>query len=220
MSKEFELNAEPRQEVGKGASRRLRKTNHVPAVVYGLKKPALSLVLNHNQVIKALDNEAFYSHILTLKIDGKAESVVLKALQRHEYKPKINHLDFLRINMSEKMTMNVPLHFINESNCPGVKQGGLISHIMTEVEVTCLPKDLPEFIEVDLSNAELEHPIHLSHIVPPKGVTLVAIAHNEDPTIATVHKPRAVVEDEPAVAAPPAEVPASQQKAEDTEDKE
>ena len=197
MSGQFELTAELREDKGKGASRRLRRlADQIPAIIYGGDKDPQPLSLIRKDLEKALENEAFYSHILTLKVDGKAESVILKAVQRHEYKPKINHLDFLRVNMSEKITMNVPLHFINEDVAPGVKQGGgVISHVMTEAEISCLPTDLPEYLEVDLCETELDQSVHLSQIKTPKGVTLLALHDDNDPTIATIHKPKVAAEE-------------------------
>ena len=213
MSDSFELHAETRADVGKGASRRLRKTENIPAILYGAGKAPALLTLDHNKVIKALENPAFYSHILTLHVDGKAEKAILKAMQRHAFKPKVLHMDFLRINMNEKITMNVPLHFIHEDIAPGVVEGGgVISHVILNVEIQCLPGNLPEFLEVDLSKAELDHSLHFSDITLPAGVELVALTHGHNETIVTIHKPR--VAEEPAETAAPvaAEVPATKVK--------
>ena len=219
MSASFELHASVRADVGKGASRRLRKTEHIPAILYGANKAPVMLTINHHHVVKVLENPAFYSHILTLHVDGKAERAILKGIQRHEYKPKVLHMDFLRVNMSEKITMVVPLHFLNEDIAPGVKEdGGAVSHIISSVEVSCLPSDLPEFLEVDLATAQLDHPIHLSQIKLPKGVELTLLTHGHDETVATIHKMK-VAEEEPTTAPEAtAEVPATKVK-EEGEDK-
>jgi large subunit ribosomal protein L25 len=181
MENLFEVHADARTDEGKGASRRLRHAGKVPAVVYGAGKEPVSITLNHNQFIRHLAEEAFYAHILTLVIDGKKDQVVLKDLQRHPANDnKIVHADFLRVDAKHEMTMTVPLHFNAEEKAPGVKAGGLVSHLMTEVEVACLPADLPEFIAVDLSKLELDGSIHLSELTLPKGVSLTALSHGQD----------------------------------------
>ena len=198
---ELVVNAVARTDVGKGASRRLRREhNQVPAIVYGADKDPQNLTLDHNELLKSLKNDAFYSSILELKVDGSSESVVLKDIQRHPYKPKITHMDFMRIKAGEKITMSVPLHFINEETAPGVKiGGGAISHMMTEVEIRCLPKDLPEFIEVDMGAVELDQTIHLSDLQVAKGVELTALAHDDNAAVANIHTIKAAaVDDEPA----------------------
>lgn len=196
MSNTFELNAESRSDSGKAASRRLRRLDgRTPAVVYGGGKDSVAITLSHKDISLALENEAVYSHILTLSLDGKAEKVVLKALQRHPYKPVIMHADFLRINTNEKLTMNVPIHYINEEQAPGVKASGVVSHLMTEVEIRCLPANLPEFIEVDIANLDIDSSLHLSDIKLPNGVELATeIDSNHDQPIVNIHKPRAAVE--------------------------
>jgi large subunit ribosomal protein L25 len=199
----FELEAEPRGDVGKGASRRLRREGKLPGVVYGSKKDATSITLKHSDLVHQLDNEAFYSHILTLNIGKEKEQVILKDLQRHPYKPTILHIDFQRIDEKEKLTIRVPIHFINETRCIGVKQGGgVISHIMNEIEILCLPKDLPEFIEVDLENVNVGDAVHLADLKLPEGVECYAMLHggDGDQPVATVHVPR-VAEEEEQVAA-------------------
>jgi len=210
----FELEAVVRHDMGKGASRRLRREEKVPGVVYGGGKEAVSLTLEHNKASKALENEAFYSHILTLKIAGNAERVILKAVQRHPFKPRIQHLDFQRVRADEKLHMHVPLHFRGGESAQGVKDGGLVSHIMSDVEVSCFPDDLPEFLELDISDMQLNQIKHLSEIPLPKGVELVALLHNNDQPVVSIHIPR--VEEEPVVEeteAPAAsEVPAMAQK--------
>jgi large subunit ribosomal protein L25 len=190
---DFTLSAEVRTDLGKGASRRLRHANRVPAIVYGGNKEPMNISLEHLKLIHNLENEAFYSHILTLDIDGKKEKAVLKDLQRHPAKPVILHADFLRVSESEKLKMHVPLHFTNESSAPGVKVGGVVTHNLTEVEVLCLPKDLPEYLEVDLTGVEIEQILHLTDIKLPKGVELVELTHGEghNQAVAAIHKTRA-----------------------------
>ncbi|MBV9575089.1 MAG: 50S ribosomal protein L25/general stress protein Ctc [Gammaproteobacteria bacterium] len=211
----FELEAHVRHDIGKGASRRLRREEKVPGVVYGGGKAPVSLLLEHKHVAKSLENEAFYSHILTLKTGTESERVILKDVQRHPYKPRVLHVDFQRIRADEKLHMHIPLHFIGADKAPGVKDaGGLVSHIMTDVEVACLPDDLPEFIEIDISGMQLNQILHLSDIQLPTGVELVALTHDDDKAIVSVHMPR--VEEEPVIpeGAPTAsEVPAIAQKA-------
>lgn len=209
MADLFELSIEPRNSFGKGQTRRLRRLDKkVPATVYGAGKPPLSIMLTHHQLDKALQNEAFYSHILTLKLDGAEEKVVLKDLQRHPSKPLIMHADFLRISATEKLTMHIPLHFTHEDVAPGVKlQNGIISHMLSEVEVRCLPADLPEYIEVDLSQLNLDETIHLSNLKLPKGVELLALSHHDDRPVVNIHKLVVIEEPEAPVVVPAAEVP-------------
>jgi large subunit ribosomal protein L25 len=198
----FELEAEVRQDIGRGASRRLRQNDKIPAVVYGAGEDAVSLILDHNKTKHAFANEGFYSHILTLKVGKKSEKVILKAMQRHPAKPRITHLDFLRVRADQKLQMQVPLHFIGEEDAPGLKEGGVISHHESSVEVSCLPANLPEFIEVDLSHLALNDSIHLSHLKLPEGVELVALVHGaegRDAAVASLHIPRAVEEEIVAV---------------------
>ena len=196
MSKSFEVNAEIREDLGKGASRRLRRLeDKIPGIVYGAGKKPQSLSLVHKDITKLLEDEAFYSHILTLKVGSKKEQVILKDLQRHPFKPKITHMDFMRVSATQKLHTSVPLHFINEDTCPGVKEGGVVNHSYTTVEVACLPKNLPEFIEVDMAGLEMDQIVHLSDIKLPKGVELVELSHgaDHDQAIATIHKARAAV---------------------------
>lgn len=201
MADSFELIVEPRTVQGKGASRRLRRLeNKVPAIIYGGEKEPLNIMIEQRFAAKALENEAFYSHILTLT-DGKAKhKVVLKDVQRHPYKPVIMHMDFMRINDKKAILMHVPLHFLGEDVAPGVKKGGSVTHHMVELEVRCLPKDLPEFLEVDLTNTELDQIVHLKDIPLPKNVELMSLVHHpdQDHPVASIHRPRAV--DEPAEA--------------------
>lgn len=212
MAISFELHAEQRETAGKGASRRLRQADKVPGIMYGGGEPAVPLTFEHNQLKKALENEAFYSHILTIHIDGKKHQAVLKALQRHPYKPRVTHLDLLRVTGKEKITMTIPLHFIGGDKAPGAQPeiGGVVSHVLSNVEIRCLPANLPEYIEVDISHLELDQSIHLSELKLPKGIELVALVHHDDRPVVTVHIPR--VEVEPVVeetgAPTAAEVPA------------
>ncbi len=207
MASSFELNANIRQDMGKGASRRLRRDNKVPAVLYGGGQEAVSLTLQHNTLVHSLENEAFYSHILTVNVDGKAEKAVLKDLQRHPFKPSIIHLDLQRINENEKLRMNVPLHFMGENVAPGVKAGGAVSHLANDVEISCLPKHLPEFIEADISALNVDETLHLSDLKLPEGVELVALTHgtDHDLSVAAIHMPK--------VAAEPVEVAAEEGEA-------
>jgi len=198
MSVTFEIDAEVRTDMGKGASRRLRHANKVPAVMYGGGEDPVSLTMEHNKIMHALENEAFYSHILTINIDGKAVNAILRDLQRHPAKPVILHADFQRVNMKEKLHMNVPLHFINEDIAVGVKdEGGVIQHNVVEVEVSCLPTNLPEYIEIDVAALALGHALHLSDIILEEGIELVQLAHGEshDLPVVSIHKPRAVKEE-------------------------
>ena len=200
MSTDFVLNAKSREDTGKGASRRLRRlAGEIPAIVYGGKKDAAKVTLLHKEVAKELDNEAFYSHIIALDIDGKSEDVILKDVQRHPAKKIILHLDFFRVSKSTKLQTRVPLHFINEEISVGVKMnGGIVAHTMTDLEVLCLPKDLPEYIEVDMAEVEVGQIVHISDIKLPKGVESVALNQgaDHDLSVATINKPKAAVEED------------------------
>ncbi|MBD3620519.1 MAG: 50S ribosomal protein L25/general stress protein Ctc [Gammaproteobacteria bacterium] len=191
MMTDFVLNAEKRDEQGKGASRRLRRAGMVPAIIYGAGKEPATISLNHNEVIRQLENEAFYSHILTLKIGGTEEQAILRDMQRHPSKPYVTHMDFQRVSATDKIRVLVPVHFINEDTCVGVKQGGgVLNHLMTEVEVQCLPKDLPEFIEVDVAGLNVGDTIHLSNLKLGKGVEIVELLHGDehDNAVVACHK--------------------------------
>jgi len=192
MSDNFVLEAEPRTDLGKGASRRLRRAGMVHAVIYGAGKDSVSISLKHNELRHSLENEAFYSHILTVKLGKKEEQAILKDLQRHPSKPVIMHMDLQRVSANERIRVHVPLHFMNEESAPGVKEGGLVSHSQTEIEITCLPKDLPEYIEVDLAVLELDASIHLSEISLSAGIEAVELTHGEghDPSIVSIHMAR------------------------------
>lgn len=189
MSVDFSINAETRTDTGKGASRRLRHAGLVPAVVYGGREAPVSIMLNHNTIIRHVENESFFSHILDLHLCGEVQKVVLRDMQRHPARRQIMHMDFQRVSDKDRIHMHVPLHFINENEAPGVKAGGVVSHLVIEVEVTCLPKDLPEYIEVDMGNLAIGESIHLSDIVLPADVTLVELAHggDHDGAVASIH---------------------------------
>ena len=199
MSNSLEILAQTRTEAGKAHARRLRHAESIPAIVYGAGQDPVTLTLVHKDINHTLKNEAAFSQILTLTIDGKSEPVVIKAIQRHVYKPKIMHVDFLRIKAKEQLTMNVPLHFINEDVCVGLKAGGILSKQFNEVEIKCLPADLPEFIEVDISALELDHSLHLSDVILPKGVEpSTEITPDHNPGIVSISKPKTQVEEEPS----------------------
>jgi len=194
MSVSFELNAVARSDTGKGASRRLRKEGMVPGIVYGAGKDPEMISVAHNILLQHLDHEAFYSHILSLDVDGKKQNVVLKDLHRHPSKPFILHMDLLRITADEKLKMNVPLHFLGADQAVGVKAGGNISYSVNDVEVSCLPQDLPEYIEVDVTQLEIGDGLHLSDIKVPEGVEIPQLALGEDHNVLIVSVQAARVE--------------------------
>jgi len=203
MNMAIELNAELRADQGKGASRRLRHTDKLPAIVYGAGKDAVNLMLTQREVRAVMKNQVFYSSIVQLKFDGKNEQVILRDIQHHPYKLDILHMDFQRVDANKKLHMHVPLHFINEEKSPGVKlEGGIVSHVVIEVEVECLPKDIPEYIEVDVSALHLNHAIHLSGIKLPAGVEIRALKHgvDHDSAVVSIHAPKQIVEEVPVVA--------------------
>jgi len=198
MSSVFEFVAENRDLSGKTGARADRRNGNVPAVVYGGDASPQSILLNHNEVLKHLAHEAVYSHVLDLKIDGKTEKAVLKDVQRHPAKPQVLHMDFMRVDATHALKVHVPLHFLNESECEGVKMGGVVTHSMVDVEVTCLPSVLPEYIEVDLAGLVLGDSVHLSDLVLPEGVEILVLAQgaDHDYTVAQVMKTRGPKEDE------------------------
>ena len=202
MSDAFTLNAEKRDVEGKGASRRLRRlAAKVPAIIYGGKAEPQNIQIDHKDLIHHLENEAFYSHIISLVVDGKAEDVILKDLQRHPAKPVVLHADFQRVVRGQKMHVRVPLHFINEATAKGVKQGGgIVSHLMTDLEINVLPKDLPEFIEVDVADLGVGESLHISDVKLPKGVESIALSHgaDHDLPIVSIIKPRGMASDDSA----------------------
>ena len=218
----IEFTAFPRNTEGRGASRRMRRTGKAPGIVYGAGADPTPIELDHNALIHALKAEAFHSSILTMKLDGRAQRVLLRDVQMHPYKPQVLHIDFQRIDENKKIHMKVPLHFVNEAGSPAVKlSGAIISHIANEIDVTCLPKDLPEFLDVDLSALEAGKSIHVSEIALPDGVT--AVTHGKDPVVVTAVVPKAqaeaeeVVATEAAAAAPAA--PAAEKGGEKKEEK-
>lgn len=189
---DFSFDATKRIETGKAVARRLRRANKLPGIIYGAEKAPLPITLSHNEIHTALGHEAVYSHILTVNVDNKEEKVVLKAVERHHTKPQIMHVDFLRIKAGENITMKVPLHFVGEENCPGVKEGGIVSHSMTEIEIKCLPKDLPEFIEVNVENLQLDASLRIRDITLPKGIALNNDSNQENnPAVVSIHRPKA-----------------------------
>ena len=193
----IEVNAVSRSVQGTGASRRLRRTGKVPAIVYGAKDQAQVIELDHKAILLQLRQEAFHASILQMNIDGKKQNVLLRDVQMHPWKHEVLHIDFQRVDAKQKIHMRVPLHFINEEVAPGVKVGGgVVNHVMTEVEVSCLPADLPEYIEVDLGTLELGDSVHLSELKLPGGVESVQLSRADDSVVASVQVPRVVVEPE------------------------
>ena len=220
-AEEFELNCTVRTDLGKGASRRLRRLNDdIPAVLYGGGEDPVSLTIAHKDIAKATENEAFFSHIITLNVGKKKQKAVIKALQRHPAKAILMHADFQRVSDKVQITVNVPIHFLNEDKCAGVKTGGgSIIKTLNEIEIHCFPKDLPEFIEVDMILLEIGEAVHLADITLPAGVASVALAADNNLTVATVQAPRAEVEE--AAAAPDAPAaPESEASGDDSEEKE
>ena len=199
----FVLEAKAREDMGKGASRRLRREGLVPAVIYGDKKKAISLTMDHDKLMHAMENDAFYSSILELKIDGKKQKAIIKDLQRHPYKPKLVHADFLRVSDKVEIHVHVPVHIHGEEEAPGLKEGGVLARMLNEVEVACLPGDLPESINVDISGLEMDGVIHLSELTIPEGVKIVALTHGEehDTGVVSIHMPKVEAEPEPEVEA-------------------
>jgi large subunit ribosomal protein L25 len=197
----FEVNAEPRNDQGKGASRRLRHAGKVPAVIYGGHAEARNVSFEHHKLLQLVDNEKFYSSIISVNVGGEKQAAIVKDVQMHPAKPAVLHVDLQRVNENEKIRLHLPIHFKGEAAAPGVKtQGGVVSHMMADVEVTCLPKDLPEFLEVDMSAMNLNDTIHLGDIALPPGVTIAALAHGRNPPVVSIHAPRAA-EPEPTVEA-------------------
>lgn len=190
MAKEYSLQASARSEQGKGASRRLRRENGVPAVIYGGGGESQAITLKHNELIRNLEEEAFYSQIITVDFGDRKEMAILRDLQRHPARPVVLHADLQRIKDDEVLHMNVPLHFVNEANSAAVKtQGAKIGHVMNDVEVACLPKDIPQYIEVDMIDVEKGQIVHLSDLKLPEGVSLPALAlgADHDQPVASVH---------------------------------
>lgn len=203
----IEFTAFPRATEGRAASRRMRRTGKAPGIVYGGASAPQPIELDHNALIHALRNEAFHSSILTMKVDGASTQVLLRDVQMHPFKNEVLHVDFQRIDATRKIHMKVPLHFANADQSPAVKtEGAIVSHVMTEIDIACLPKDLPEFIEVDLSGLGTAHSLHVSGVPMPPGVALVSHRTGGDPVVATAVVPKAVVEAEETVAPAEGEV--------------
>ena len=198
MSQKIELHAEPRADVGKGASRRLRRAGEkVPGIIYGAGNPPQNLMLSVNELTKAMQNESFFSQILDIRLDGNVQQAVLRDVQRNPANERVLHIDFLRVSADKPIEVNVPLHFVNEDKCKGVRLGGgTIVHAMTEAEISCLPKDLPEYLEVYMAELDLGEIIHLSDLALPPGVTLVALTHDDDRAVVSVQAPRGGAEEE------------------------
>jgi large subunit ribosomal protein L25 len=197
----LEVSAMPRSLQGTGASRRLRGSGRVPGIVYGGDKPAQNIEIDHNTLFHQLKQEAFHASILSMNLDGKIDRVLLRDVQMHPWKQLILHVDFQRVSANKKIHMSVPLHFVNAEISPGVKTGGgIVNHVMNEIEISCLPDDLPEFIEVDLKDLELGHSVHIADLKMPKGVESVQQVRGENAVVATVQVPRAMVEAEPVAA--------------------
>ncbi len=177
---DFDVNAQARTETGKGAMRRLRATGMVPGVMYGAGRDPQNIIVKGNELRKQLENEAFFSHILTVNVGSEKVQAVVKDMQRHPASAEVMHVDFLRVKATEALTMRVPLHFINEDDAPGVTFGGVFSHMMNDVEISCLPRDLPEYIEVDVAAMELGDSLNMSSLVMPEGVSLTVDVSDPD----------------------------------------
>jgi large subunit ribosomal protein L25 len=217
MSQKFDLIAEIREDQGKGASRRLRHEGKVPAIIYGAGRPPRQLAFDHNRVLQQLENESFYSSILQIKVGERSQAAIVKDIQRHPAKNRIMHMDFQRIVEDQKIKMNVPIHYLNMEEADGVKTGGgSVSQLITDIEVSCLPKDLPEYFEVDIINLELNEMMHLSDITVPEGVEIPQLAQGpeHDHAIVSIHVIKAVpIEEEEveAVEGEEGEVPAGEE---------
>lgn len=201
MKTAFELVAEFRDAQGKGASRRLRHANKVPAILYGGHRDPRPLSLDHTKLLLLLDNERFYSTIINLKVGELNQAAILKDVQRHPAKNAVVHVDLQRVLDNEKIRITIPLHFKGEAGSPGVKKGGVVSHLRNEIEVSCLPKDLPEFIEIDLSTLDINQMIHLADLAVPEGVEILELTHGRNAPVVSVHHARAQEEAEVAPAA-------------------
>ena len=202
----IEVTAFPRTLQGTGASRRLRGSGRVPGVIYGANKPAAPVELDHNALLRHLKLEAFHASILDMSIDGNRERVLLRDFQMHPWKPIVLHVDFQRIDPNKKIHMRVPLHFMNQEIAEGVKTGGgVVSHVMNEIEIQCLPDRLPEYIEVDLKEMKLDEIIHVNELKMPEGVEPIPKLKTDNPPVVSIHVPRVTVVEE-EVAAPTTEI--------------
>ena len=194
---EFEVVAQPRDALGTNASRRLRRTGNIPAILYGGGRDSTPILIEENRIRKQLENEAFAAHVLTVKVGEEENQAVLKSVHRDPATERVLHMDFQRISASSEIHMRVPLHFMNEESCAGNKAGGIVTHLVVEVEVGCLPKDLPEYIEVDMAALDVGESVHLSELVLPAGVRLMTLAHNPDndqPVVSVQHPQKLEVE--------------------------
>jgi large subunit ribosomal protein L25 len=217
----IEISARKRESQGTSAARRLRRRGLVPGIIYGGEQGAVTIELDHKDLYLNLRNERFHASILTLKLDGTQEQVLLRAVNMHPFKPQVQHVDFQRVQKDRKLHMKVPLHFVNAEKSPGVKeQAGVVSHVLNELDITCFPADLPEFIEVDLGSLAVGNSVHARELALPKGVEL-ALKKDENPVVATVVVPQLVTEEEEAAAAAaaiaPSEIPTTEQAAEPKE---
>src|SRR5688572_28994959 len=209
MKTAFELVAEFRDAEGKGASRRLRRANKVPAILYGGHREPRALSLDHTKLLVMLDNERFYSTIINLKVGDLSQAAILKDVQRHPAKNAVVHVDLQRVLDDEKIRITIPLHFKGEAGSPGVKKGGVVSHLRNEIQVTCLPKDLPEFIEVDLSAVDINQMVYLSDLNTSEGVEIPELTHGRNSPVVSIHHAKAEVETEVAAAVGDAAAPAA-----------
>ena len=217
---DFLINAEKREKKGTSSSRNIRRDGFVPGIIYGAGKEEQTISLRKHEVAKNLEQDAFYSQVLDISLDGKKEQVILRDIQRHPAKREILHMDFQRVKADQKINVTIPPNFINEDVAPGVKvDGGIISHLMTEIEIICLPADIPENIPVDLIDLPIDQPIHLSELKLPDGVEMTSLQSEDDndPAVVVIHKAKAVVEEEP-VDAPEASEVASDQKNDENKD--
>ncbi|MBI2311885.1 MAG: 50S ribosomal protein L25/general stress protein Ctc [Betaproteobacteria bacterium] len=212
----IELSAKARDGQGTGASRRLRRTGMVPGILYGGNQPAQGIQLDHNDLYQHLRQEAFHASILTMNLDGAKQQVLLRDVHMHPFRAQVMHVDFQRVARDRKIHMKVPLHFKNAEIAPGVKvQGGMAQHVLNELDIVCLPDDLPEFIEVDLANLSAGHSLHLADLTLPKGVEVVAVLKRDNPVVATIVIPKVITEEEEAAPAVEASaVPTTAQKTE------
>jgi large subunit ribosomal protein L25 len=217
----IEIGAAKRTVQGTSASRRLRHAGRVPGVLYGGKDPAVNIELDHNELFQAARKEAFHASIITLKLDGQPQQVLLRAMNMHPWKLEVQHVDFQRVLADQKIHMRVPLHFVNQENSPAVKvAGAVVNHVMNDIDISCLPADLPKFIEVDLANLTIGHSVHVKELTFPKGVEPV-LHRGENPVVASASMPRAAEAEEAAAAAeevvPASMVPAAKQQPEKPE---
>ena len=217
---QIEVSAAMRQLQGTGASRRLRRSGKVPGILYGANSAAQAIELDHNTLFYQLKLEAFHASILTMSLSGEKHQVLLRDVQMHPFKLQVLHVDFQRVSKDQKIHMKVPLHFINADIAPGVKlSGGIVSHVLTEVDVICFPQDLPEFIEVDLAELALGHSVHLSNLKLPSGVECTYLVRGEDLVIVTIQVPRAMATEDAEAAAKVTEAAAAAETAEAEKDK-